>query len=75
MEGFCNLPVGQRDERAAAGALYDVVLEPALEAYGVTRFKGPVAAASVWGSGNREGGVAPPDRDWFIEAAAGPKAE
>jgi hypothetical protein len=62
-------------ERQAAGAIFDVVLEPALEAYGVTRFKGPIAAAIVWGSGNREGGALPPDRDIFIDAVAGAKEE
>lgn len=68
-----NSPNTNTAERAAAGALYDVVLEPALEAYAVTRLKGALAAGVVWGSGNRQGGVAPPDRDWFIDAVAGPK--
>lgn len=62
-------------ERAAAGAVYDVVLEPALEAYGVTRFKKPLAAAVVWGSGNREGGAVPADRDYFVDALAGEKPD
>lgn len=62
-------------ERAAAAAIYDVVLEPAAEAYGVTRFKGYAAAGVVWGSGNREGGVLPSDREAFISALAGPKEE
>lgn len=62
-------------ERAAAGAVYDVVLEPALEAYGVTRFKKPLAAAVVWSSGNREGGALPADRDYFVDALAGEKPD
>lgn len=33
------------------------------------------AAPLVWGSGNREGGYVPPDRDIFVEAVAGPKEE
>jgi len=59
-------------ERAAAAAIYDIVLEPAVEAYGVTRLRG-VSAPIVWGTGNREGGIVPPDRDIFVEAVAGPK--
>lgn len=70
-----NSPNTNSAERAAAGALYDIVLEPALEAYGVTRLKGPLAAGVVWGSGNREGGIVPPDRDMFVDAVAGPKAD
>jgi len=61
-------------ERAAAGALYDVVLEPAFEAYAIGRLNKTGAAAAVWGSGNREGGVLPSDREFFIEAVAGEKA-
>lgn len=60
-------------ERAAAGAIYDVVLEPALEAYGVSRLRGGAAAGTVWLTGNREGGALPPDRDFFVDAIAGPK--
>jgi proteasome lid subunit RPN8/RPN11 len=74
-ESLGNSPNTNSAERAAAGAIFDVVMEPALEAYGVTRLKGPLAAGSVWGTGNREGGVLPPDRDIFIEAVAGPKEE
>lgn len=62
-------------ERAAAGALYDIILEPAVEAYGISRFGAPIAGGIVWGTGNREGGMFPADRDAFVEAVAGPKAE
>lgn len=62
-------------ERAAAGALYDVMLEPAMEAYAIGRLNKAGAAAAVWGSGNREGGILPSDRDFFIEALAGEKEE
>lgn len=74
-EALGNSPNTNSAERAAAAAIFDVVLEPALEAYGVTRLKGPLAAAVVWGTGNREGGVMPADRDIFIDAVAGPKPE
>lgn len=73
-----NSPNTNTAERKAAGAIYDVVLEPAMEAYGVTRFKKPLAAAVVWGTGNRGGaeggvdGMLPADRDFFVEALAGP---
>jgi hypothetical protein len=70
-----NSPNTNTAERAAAGALYDVLLEPAAEAYGVVRLGRKPAAAVVWGSGNREGGALPSDRDWFIEAVAGPEED
>jgi len=72
--GGNNSPNTNTAERAAAAAVYDMVIEPALEAYAVTRLRG-VSAPIVWGTGNREGGLVPPDRDIFIEAVAGPKEE
>jgi hypothetical protein len=70
-----NSPNTNSAERKAAEAIYDVAVEPTLEAYGLSRLKGAGRAAAVWGTGNRDGGVFPSDREWFVSAVAGPKEE
>lgn len=60
-------------ERNAAGAVYDNVLEPAMDGLAAARLIGPARSAAVLATGNRKGGVLPADRDAFIDAVAGPE--
>lgn len=60
-------------ERNAANAIYEAVLEPAVDAYGAARLKGAARTAVIMGTGNKEGGVLPGDKDWFVDTVAGEK--
>jgi hypothetical protein len=70
-----NSPDTNTAERAAAGALYDLVVEPAMDALAVSYLRAPVAAPIVVASGTKKGGNLPSDREAFIEALAGPEKE
>lgn len=60
-------------ERAQALAVYDALIEPALDATGARYLRGAAATAGILATGNREGGVLPGDRDAFVDAVAGEK--
>ena len=62
-------------ERNAAGALYDVAIEPALDAFAAARLLGPVKTGAIMATGNREGGVLPGDRSAFVDEVGGEKAK
>lgn len=66
-----NSPKTNTAERAFAGALYDNTVEPAADALAVSWGAGPLATAGVFATGNRKGGLAPADRDWFMDTVAG----
>jgi hypothetical protein len=68
-----NSPDTNTAERAAAGALYDLIVEPAMDALAVSYLRAPVAAPIVVASGTKKGGNLPSDREAFIEALAGPE--
>lgn len=59
------------EARAAAGAVYDNVLEPAIDGVASARLLGVARTAAVMGTGNRAGGIVPGDRDYFVDAVAG----
>jgi hypothetical protein len=58
-------------ERNAAGLLYDLGIDPAINAFGAKYLRGAAGTATILGTGNREGGALPGDRDAFIDAVAG----
>jgi hypothetical protein len=60
-------------ERKAAGLLYDLVIDPAANAFGAKYLRGAAGTAAIMGTGNKKGGVLPGDRDAFIDAVAGPE--
>lgn len=60
-------------ERNAAAAFYDAFLDPAIDALASARLRGAARSLAVLGTGNREGGVLPADRDAVIDAVAGPR--
>lgn len=69
-----NSPNTNTAERAAAGAVYDNVLEPALDGLAAARLLGATRTAAILGTGTRDDkGVLPADREWFISAVAGEK--
>lgn len=73
---FYNNPETDTDERNAAGALYDLVVEPAID-FGALRYlRQPLRTPAVVATGNRNSnGVAPGDREAFQDAVAGPAEE
>jgi murein DD-endopeptidase MepM/ murein hydrolase activator NlpD len=68
-----NSPNTNSAERAMAGAVYDNMLEPAIDGLAAARLLGKTRTAVVMGTGNREGGALPGDRDLFMDAVAGEK--
>lgn len=66
-----NSPETNTAERNAAAALYDTVLEPAIDATGAKYLKGVARSGVVLGTGNRRGGVLPGDKDAFTDAVGG----
>lgn len=63
-------------ERAAAGAVYDNLVEPAVDGLAAARLLGVARSGVVLGTGTRDDkGVLPADREMFITAVAGPKKE
>jgi soluble lytic murein transglycosylase-like protein len=68
-----NSPNTNTTERARALAIYDAMIEPALDATGARYLRGAAATAGILATGNREGGVLPGDRDAFVDAMAGEK--
>lgn len=62
-------------ERNAATAFYDTVLEPMADGFAAARLKGVVKSAAILGTGNREGGVLPADKDAVVDAMAGEKED
>jgi hypothetical protein len=66
---------GNGAERGAAGALYDLFIEPAVDAAAVATVGGKVATGVVYASGSRPGSIFPQDREGFIDAMAGPQAK
>jgi hypothetical protein len=62
-------------ERNAAAAVYDAVIDPAVDAMGAKYLKGAARTATIIGTGNREGGVLPADKDAFIDEFGGEKEE
>lgn len=68
-----NSPNTNSTERAAATAIYDALIEPAIDGFAAARLKGPVRSAAIFGTGNKEGGVLPGDKDAFVESVAGKK--
>jgi hypothetical protein len=62
-------------ERAQALAIYDALIEPAMDATGARYLRGAAATAGILATGNREGGVLPGDRDAFVDAMAGEKEQ
>jgi hypothetical protein len=58
-------------ERKAAGLLYDLAIDPALNVFGAKYLRGAAGTATIMGTGNKEGGVLPGDRDAFVDAVAG----
>jgi hypothetical protein len=58
-------------ERKAAGMLYDLAIDPAINAYGAANLRGPLGTAAIMGTGNKAGGALPGDRDAFVDAVAG----
>jgi hypothetical protein len=63
---------GNGAERGAAGALYDLFIEPAVDAAAVATVGGKVATGVVYASGSRPGSIFPQDREAFIDGMAGP---
>lgn len=70
-----NNPKTNAAERKAAGLLYDMAIDPAINAFGAGRVKGAAGSALILGTGNRRGGVLPSDRDAFVDGVAGTKKE
>lgn len=66
-----NSPNTNTAERNAAAALYDTVLEPMLDGFAAARLKGLARSGAIYGTGNKEGGVLPGDKDAFIDGVAG----
>lgn len=63
-------------ERRAAGALYDLAIEPAADFLATDLLKGKAGTAAIFATGNRaENGVLPADREWFVSQLAGGKEE
>jgi hypothetical protein len=62
-------------ERKAAGLLYDLVIDPATNAFGAKYLRGAAGTAAIMGTGTKAGGVLPGDRDAFIDAVAGPEKD
>jgi hypothetical protein len=58
-------------ERKAAGLLYDMAIDPAINAFGAKYVRGAGGTAIILGTGNKAGGALPGDRDAFIDAVAG----
>lgn len=77
---MAGLYVGNTDhtntaERRASAMLYDMAIDPAVNAFGAGRVKGGFGTALILGTGNRKDGVLPGDRDAFVDWLAGPKSE
>ena len=70
-----NSPNTNTAERAAAGAVYDNMIEPVFDGVASLRLFGAARTGVIMGTGNRSGGVAPGDKDWFVDAVAGEKEE
>lgn len=66
-----NSPNTQTAERNAAAAIYDTIVEPALDATAAGRLKGVARSAAIFSTGNRRGGVLPGDKDAFTDAVGG----
>ncbi|HEV2079958.1 MAG TPA: hypothetical protein VGR19_08720 [Allosphingosinicella sp.] len=70
-----NSPNTATAERNAASAFYDAVLDPMIDGFAAARLKGAVRSAAILGTGNREGGIAPGDKDAFVDAFGGEEEE
>lgn len=69
-------PNTNTDERNAAAALYDLAIEPGMDATVARYVKNPLArTVGIMATGNKRGGVVPGDKDAFVDAVAGPKEE
>lgn len=68
-----NSPNTNTAERKAAGLVFDMAIDPAVNAFGANYLKGPLGTAVIMGGGNRPGGVLPSDREAFVTAVAGPQ--
>jgi hypothetical protein len=58
--------------RSQAGALYDLFIEPAMDAAATAAIGGKLATGIVYASGSRPGSIFPQDREAFIDGMAGP---
>lgn len=70
-----NSPNTNTAERNAAAAFYDAVIDPMIDGFAAARLKGIVRSAAILGTGNRDGGLLPADRDAVIDEFAGEKEE
>jgi hypothetical protein len=70
-----NNPDTNSAERKAAGAVYDTMVKPAVDAIGAGVLRGPLGSAVILGSGKREGSILPSDREAFVSGVAGPKPD
>ncbi len=68
-----NSPNTNTAERNAAAALYDAVIDPAVDGIAAARFKGIARSAAILGTGNKRGGLAPGDKSAFVDAIGGEK--
>lgn len=69
-------PNTNSDERAAAGALYDAVIEPAADGLAAARLRGVARTPGILFTGQRaSNGILPSDREAFINAVGGVKPE
>lgn len=68
-----NSPNTNTSERNAAAALYDAVIDPAVDGIAAARFKGIARSAAILGTGNKRGGLAPGDKSAFVDAVGGEK--
>jgi hypothetical protein len=59
-------------ERKAAGAIYDMVVRPTVNAVGAGVLKGAAGSAVILGTGGRDNGLVVNDKSKFQEAVAGP---
>lgn len=74
------LVVGNTDgtntaERKAAGLVYDMAINPIANAFGADKLPKGAGSALIFGTGNKEGGMLPGDKDWFVDKMAGPKED
>lgn len=74
--GVNNAPGTNTWERAAAGQVYDNIVEPAIDGLAAARLLGAARTGAIMMTGTRnDKGALPSDREMFIEALAGKKKE
>lgn len=70
-----NSPNTNTAERNQVAAIFDAVIEPAIDASAARYAGGMLRTGIILGSGNREGGIAPSDRETFVETFGGEREE